>query len=47
MSGRRLAFVAERHRHIKELVLQNFRGLSTEQVLERMVELSLYTEEEP
>jgi hypothetical protein len=31
--------------YIKELVLQNFGGLPTDQVLERMVELSLYTEE--
>jgi hypothetical protein len=31
--------------YIKELVLQNFGGSPTEQVLERMVELSLYTEE--
>ena len=29
----------------KELVLQNFRGLPSAQMLERMIELSLYTEE--
>ena len=31
--------------YIKELVLRNFGGLPTEQLLERMIELSLYTEE--
>jgi hypothetical protein len=31
--------------YIKELVRNNFPGLSTDQLLERMVELSLYTEE--
>ncbi len=31
--------------YIKELVLENFPGLSVEQLLERMVELTLYTEE--
>lgn len=31
--------------YIKELLLRNFTGLASEQLLERMVELSLYTEE--
>ena len=31
--------------YIKELVLRNFKGLPTEQLLERMIELSLYTED--
>jgi hypothetical protein len=31
--------------YVKELVLRNFTGLSGEQLLERMVELSLYAEE--
>jgi hypothetical protein len=31
--------------YVKELVLRNFAGLSPEQLLERMVELTLYTEE--
>jgi len=31
--------------YVKELVLQNFVGLPTEQVVERMIELSLYVEE--
>lgn len=31
--------------YIKELVQNNFRGLSSDQLLERMVELSIYTEE--
>lgn len=31
--------------YAKELVLHNFRGLAADQLLERMVELSLYTEE--
>jgi hypothetical protein len=31
--------------YIKELVLKNFPGLSADQLLERMVELSVYTEE--
>jgi Histidine kinase-, DNA gyrase B-, and HSP90-like ATPase len=31
--------------YVKELVLRNFAGVSAEQLLERMVELSLYTEE--
>lgn len=31
--------------YVKELVLRNFAGLSAEQLLERMVELSLYAEE--
>ena len=31
--------------YVKELVLQNFVGLSAEQVAERMIELSLYVEE--
>jgi hypothetical protein len=31
--------------YVKELVLKNFAGVSAEQLLERMVELSLYTEE--
>ena len=31
--------------YIKELVQKNFPGLSSEKLLERMVELSLYTEE--
>jgi hypothetical protein len=31
--------------YIKELVQKNFPGLSTDKLLERMVELSLYTEE--
>jgi hypothetical protein len=31
--------------YIKELVQQNFPGLSADRLLERMVELSLYTEE--
>ncbi|PIW68358.1 MAG: hypothetical protein COW10_02960, partial [Candidatus Omnitrophica bacterium CG12_big_fil_rev_8_21_14_0_65_42_8] len=29
----------------KELILQNFTGMSSEELLERLVELSLYTEE--
>ena len=32
--------------YIKELVLRNFSGLPAEQLLERMIELSLYTEEQ-
>jgi hypothetical protein len=31
--------------YVKELVLRNFAGMSAEQLLERMVELSLYAEE--
>jgi hypothetical protein len=31
--------------YIKELVQNNFPGLSSDQLLERMVELSIYTEE--
>jgi hypothetical protein len=31
--------------YVKELVRSNFPGLAAEQLLERMVELSLYTEE--
>ena len=31
--------------YVKELVLRNFGGLPTEQLLERMIEHSLYTEE--
>ncbi|MGH8291705.1 MAG: hypothetical protein ACREV7_22505, partial [Steroidobacteraceae bacterium] len=31
--------------YVKELVLKNFSGISPEQLLERMVELSLYAEE--
>lgn len=31
--------------YVKELVLKNFSGISSEQLLERMVELSLYAEE--
>ena len=31
--------------YVKELVLKNFAGLSADQLLERMIELSLYTEE--
>ena len=31
--------------YVKELVLKNFTGVSAEQLLERMVELSLYAEE--
>jgi len=31
--------------YVKELVLRNFTGVSAEQLLERMVELSLYAEE--
>ena len=31
--------------YVKELVLKNFAGMSSEQLLERMVELSLYAEE--
>jgi hypothetical protein len=31
--------------YVKELVLRNFAGLSAEQLLERMIELSLYAEE--
>jgi hypothetical protein len=31
--------------YVKELVLKNFRGLPAEQLLERMIELSLYVEE--
>ena len=31
--------------YVKELVLRNFAGISPEQLLERMVELSLYAEE--
>ena len=31
--------------YVKELVLKNFAGMSAEQLLERMVELSLYAEE--
>ncbi|HXR78784.1 MAG TPA: hypothetical protein VN737_22610, partial [Bryobacteraceae bacterium] len=31
--------------YVKELVLRNFAGVSSEQLLERMVELSLYAEE--
>lgn len=32
--------------YVKEPVLKNLAGMSTEQLLERMVELSLYAEEE-
>jgi hypothetical protein len=31
--------------YVKELVLMNFRGLPAEQLMERMIELSLYVEE--
>jgi len=31
--------------YVKELVLKNFVGLSADQLLERMIELSLYAEE--
>src|SRR3954451_21177728 len=31
--------------YVKELVLKNFAGLPADQLLERMIELSLYTEE--
>ena len=31
--------------YVKELVLRNFAGMSTEQVAERMIELSLYVED--
>jgi hypothetical protein len=31
--------------YVKELVLKNFAGLPVEQVVERMIELSLYVEE--
>jgi hypothetical protein len=31
--------------YVKELVLRNFAGISAEQLLERMIELSLYAEE--
>jgi hypothetical protein len=31
--------------YVKELVLKNFSGISPEQLLERMIELSLYAEE--
>ena len=31
--------------YVKELVLKNFAGVSAEQLLERMIELSLYAEE--
>jgi hypothetical protein len=31
--------------HVKELVLKNVAGLSADQLLERMIELSLYAEE--
>ena len=31
--------------YVKELVLRNFAGVSQEQLLERMIELSLYAEE--
>ena len=34
-----------RPREVKELVLRNFAGIPAEQLLERMVELSLYAEE--
>lgn len=54
-NGHRDFVFATRHRalqlrylvrlYVKELVLKNFVGLSAEQLLERMVELSLYAEE--
>ena len=31
--------------YVKELVLRNFSGVPAEQLLERMIELSLYTED--
>jgi hypothetical protein len=31
--------------YAKELVLRNFTGIAAEQLLERMIELSLYTED--
>ena len=31
--------------YVKELVLKNFRGVPAEQLMERMIELSLYVEE--
>ncbi len=31
--------------YVRELVLKNFAGISPEQLLERMIELSLYAEE--
>ena len=31
--------------YVKELVLKNFGGLPAEQLMERMIELSLYVEE--
>jgi len=54
-SGHRDFVFATRHRalqlrylvrlYVKELVLKNFAGLAAEPLLERMIELSLYTEE--
>jgi hypothetical protein len=54
-SGRRDFVFATRNRslqlrylvrlYVKELVLRNFAGASAEQLLERMIELSLYAEE--
>jgi hypothetical protein len=54
-SGHRDFVFATRHRtlqlrylvrlYVKELVLKNFAGLSPDQLLERMIELSLYAEE--
>jgi hypothetical protein len=34
-----------RWHYVKELVLRNFAGVTAEQLLERMIELSLYAEE--
>jgi hypothetical protein len=31
--------------YVKELLLRNFAGLASDQLLERMIELSLYAEE--
>jgi hypothetical protein len=31
--------------YVKELVLRNFSGVPVDQLLERMIELSLYTED--
>ena len=39
------AFLPNHRLFAKELVLKNFPGHSPEQLLERMIELSLYTEE--
>ena len=43
IKARKLRYIARLY--AKELVYKNFPGMPTEQLLERLIELSLYTEE--